>query len=136
MEEKPQLYCLWYSKHHANWCGCGKNMVRWKFWDSDLCPCCLEKKETSSTHVYYWEMPEMTSFRNEQISGLVEWMGNLDTHPHLLLMITAALTGELPLLRTHKYKWWRTMKKSFMIIPQILILQGFLPKGLDHVQQD
>ena len=81
-------------------------------------------------------MPEMKSFRNEQISGIVEWMEKSDTHPHLLLMLIAALTGELSQLSNQECTWWRTMKKSFMIIPQMLILQGFLPKGLDQIQQD
>ena len=136
MVEKPQLYHLWFSKHHANWCGCGKNMVRWKFWDSDLCPCCLRVPEVSPQHVFFCEMPEMVSFRNELISDIVAWMVSVDTHPHLYSLIVSAFLGQLHQVRRHLYTWWEPVLNAFLKIPQLLILQGFLPKGLDIIQQD
>ena len=41
LELKPQLYRLWFAKHHADWYGCGNNMKRWDFWDTDKFPYCL-----------------------------------------------------------------------------------------------
>ncbi len=48
----------------------------------------------------------------------------------------SALLRDTYQLPTYGYTWWRQLKKAFNTIPQILILQGFLPKRLDAVQQD
>ena len=78
----------------------------------------------------------MVTFRNELMSEIVSWMKDTDTQPHLFSMIVSALLGDTYQLPTYGYTWWRPLKKVFNTIPQILILQGFLPKGLDTVQQD
>ena len=44
LSNKPQMYKLWFSKHHSGWCAHGRNMKRWKYWDKDKCPCCLTKE--------------------------------------------------------------------------------------------
>ena len=81
-------------------------------------------------------MPEMVSFRNELITEIVEWLKEVGTQEHLLSIIVAALTGNLQHIRNYEYSWWRPIKKAFGTIPQILVLQGFLPKGIGTIQQD
>ena len=101
-----------------------------------LMPVLLKKERKFLYARVFCEMPEMVSFRNDLISDIVQWLEKMNTQPHLLSMIVSALVGDLEHIRTQEHIWWRPIKRAFMTIPQILLLQGFLPKGLDVIQQD
>ena len=86
--------------------------------------------------MFFCEITEIESFCKELISEIVKWMEKIYTHPHLLSMVVSALLGHLHHILTYENTWWRPAKKAFMTIPKFLILQGFLPKGLDKIQKD
>ena len=135
LDLKPQLYRLWFAKHHADWCGCGKNMKRWGFWDSDRCPCCLTEAEQDSTHIFHCTMPEMVKFRSELYSEVAQWMESVSTHPQLQDMLIKALAGDPISFPEGNYTDWSMIQRHLCTIPQIHLMQGFIPIGLSDLQQ-
>ena len=110
-------------------------MKRWGFWDTDKCPCCLTEPEQDSTHIFYCNMPEMVKFRSELYSEVAQWMGEVSTHPQLQDMLIKALEGAPKVFTQGNYTDWNLIQRHFCTIPQIHLMQGLIPIGLQELQQ-
>ena len=94
-EEMPALFQLWASKHVHHFCGVGKNMLRWQFWDNSRCPCCQAPVETTS-HLLICPSDKMLMSWNKSVSNLESWLTSVDTHPDITLCIVSSLRERSP----------------------------------------
>ena len=62
-------------------------------------------------------------------------MKSVSTHPVIEDMIICALSGDPIALPQENYATWRPLQKALCSLPQIHVMQGFLPKGLHKYQQ-
>jgi hypothetical protein len=88
----PPLYRLWMSKHVSGFFSVGKMMKLWDFWDHQRCPCCRHVKEDK---VHLLTCPETSCVAkwSDSVTGLSEWLQEMDTLPAIRHCIVAALAA-------------------------------------------
>ena len=89
-EEMPALFQLWTSKHVHHFCGVGKNMLRWGFWDHSRCPCCQTTVETTS-HLLVCPSEKMLASWEKSVTNLESWLNSVETHPDITHCIVSTL---------------------------------------------
>ena len=94
MSAQSRAYQLWYSKHWTSFCGIGAKMQQMKLWDNDLCPCCRQVPERSTTHIFLCPHPTMTLTRDRSFHKILDWLKDVHTAPSLLDLITSFWHGE------------------------------------------
>ena len=74
----PTLYQLWASKHVSGFCGVGKMMNHWRFWDHNKCPCC-EMEVVVETKEYLIKCPDpwCADTWENFMEGLELWMDSI-----------------------------------------------------------
>ena len=82
MNEFPQLFRRWVTKHVSGWCAVGKMQAICGYWDSSKCPCCSEPIETT-THMLICPHEGLHENWNKALDGLERWMESADTHPEI-----------------------------------------------------
>ena len=63
-------------------------MYQMKLWDNDLCPCCRQVSEQSTTHLFYCPHPTMNLTRDRYFHQILDWLKEVDTDPLLLELLT------------------------------------------------
>ena len=94
----PPLFRLWAAKHVHNWSGVAQRMKEWKFWDSDICPCCHNTVETTR-HVAICPDERLLGTWTEKLDGLEAWLEDTDTDPNITSCIMVTLRTRSPLAR-------------------------------------
>ena len=135
IDNKPQLFQLWFAKHYSGWCATVKNMKRWNFWDSDKCPCFLTQPETTPTHIFKCRSPDMIKFRKETYDFIIKWLTQQNTHPDLLRMIIHIFSERPQYIRPATTSFRSPIYRRLHMLSRHQILQGFLPKGITNLQQ-
>ena len=95
LQKFPELFRMWASKHMAHFCGVGRMMRRWGFWDHDRCPCCKEPDETT-LHLLTCEHPILTQNFHSRVKLVDIWMQQNDTHPDIRICFRQALETRDP----------------------------------------
>ena len=90
MANKSPLFRIWATKHVSGHCGVGARMKKWKFWESDACPCCGAPNKTTQ-HLPRCMAPLMTTTFESHTAEFHEWLDSVDTHPEILLYFQQAL---------------------------------------------
>lgn len=91
----PALYRLWVTKHVSGFCGVGKMMKLWKFWEHNKCPCCQEENETT-LHLIYCEDEGMIMTWQDSLEDLDTWLVEEKTAPKIAECIRKTLTPREP----------------------------------------
>ena len=94
ISSQPQAYQLWYTKHWTNFCGIGAKMQQMKLWDNNLCPCCRQVPEQSTTHLFLCPHPSMVKLRNTSFHNILEWLKDANTDPLLQYILSSFWHGE------------------------------------------
>ena len=94
MSAQSRAYQLWYSKHWTSFCGIGAKMQQMKLWDNNLCPCCRQVPERSTTHIFLCPHPTMTLTRDRSFHKILDWLKEVHTAPSLLDLLTSFWHGE------------------------------------------
>ena len=103
-----------YSNHHSRWCGYGKNMKRWKYWDNNKCPYCLTKTEDSVQLMSKCKEPEMKAYKYELYEHIYSWLKEQDIQQILLDMIMTTLFSQ-PIIIAQEYEnYWSLPKAMYM----------------------
>jgi hypothetical protein len=88
----PPLYKLWMSKHVSGFFGVGKMMKHWQFWNHQKCPCCQHIKEDKA-HLLTCPDQSCIDQWNTSVTGLAEWLQEMDTVPAVRQCIVLALSA-------------------------------------------
>ena len=80
----PELFHMWASKHMSHFCGVGRSMKLWGFWDHDHCLCCNTPNETT-LHLL------ICSHNLMSMNFIDTWMRANETHPNIRDCIHKAL---------------------------------------------
>ena len=70
----PSLFQLWVAKHASGFCGVGKMMKIWGFWQEDKCLCCLLGEVETVSHLLCCPAPQMQKAFKEGVQEIQEWM--------------------------------------------------------------
>jgi len=89
------LFSLWATKHISGFCGVGKMMRRWKFWEDSACLSCDELVETTH-HVVLCPCIEWIAAWDEAINSLEAWMLNVGTDPDIQTCICSTVRSHDP----------------------------------------
>ena len=88
----PTLYRLWASKHVSGFCGVGKMMMHWRFWDHNKCPCCEQETVVETKeHLIECPDPRCADTWESSMDGLELWMDSVGTHPDIASCIMDTL---------------------------------------------
>ena len=135
MSAQSRAYQLWFSKHWTGFCAIGAKLQQMKLWDNNLCPCCRQVEERSTTHVFLCHHPTMPTTRDKLFHTILDWLETVDTDPLLLELISSFWHGEEVIMDTD-------YPPSLIAIYQIMrdiglhqMWQGFLPIGMVNFQQ-
>ncbi len=92
MDQFPTMFRVWVTKHVSHFFGINRHLSRIDPSISNTCPSCGCINEDTS-HVVRCPSPGRTSFYQESVSVLVQWLEEADTDPQLVYMIEEFLTG-------------------------------------------
>ena len=113
MSKITQLHKVCHLKHYSGWCGYGKNMKRWKYWDNDKYLCCLTKAEETLQHIFKCKDLEMKAYKYELYKYIYSWLKKQDTQQMLLSLIMTTLFKH-PFTLTQEYEnYWGSTKKIY-----------------------
>ena len=70
----PPLFQLWVAKHASGFCGVGKMMKIWGFWQDNTCPCCHSDEEETVGHLLHCPAAWMQKAFNDGVQKIQEWM--------------------------------------------------------------
>ena len=136
MSAQTRAYQLWFAKHWTGFCGIGVKMHQMKLWDNDLCPCCRQVSERSTTHLFLCPHPTMTHTRDQSFHKILDWLEEVDTDPMLLDLLTLFWHGEEITLDADCPPM---LKNVYNIILEIGLHQmwtGFLPVGMVQFREE
>ena len=89
----------WIAKHTEGVCGVGKWLVTWQEREKEDCPRCSEFED--ARHVWLCPAAEAKLIRKEGISGISQWMEEVQTGPEIRTAIETFLSqwsDNLPML--------------------------------------
>ena len=69
-------------------------MEQMKLWDNNLCPCCRQVPERSTTHLFLCPHPSIEELRNTSFHNILDWLHEIDTDPLLLHILSSFWHGE------------------------------------------
>ena len=72
MSAQSRAYQLWSAKHWTGFCGIWVKMHQMKLWDNDLCPCCRQVSERSTTHLFLCPHPTMSLTRDQSFHKILD----------------------------------------------------------------
>jgi len=75
--------CQWVSKHMSGHFSHGKNMVKWKFWNTAQCPQCSFEIEDKQ-HIIWCPQEAATTQWTKAVKELMEWMKSEQSNPQLI----------------------------------------------------
>ena len=65
---------MWVAKHASGFCGVGRMMKIWGFWQEDTCPCCLLGKVETVGHLLHCPVAWMQKVFSKGVQEIQEWM--------------------------------------------------------------
>ena len=70
----PLFFQMWVAKHASEFCGVGRMMKIWGFWQEDACPCCLSGEVEMVGHLLHCLAARMQTAFDNGVQGIQEWM--------------------------------------------------------------
>ena len=131
---QSQTFQLWFTKHWTDFCGIGSKMKIMKLWTTDLCPCCQQVPETSTTHLYICPHPSLRDLRNTLFRDILDWLLEVHTCPHLYHIIESLWKGRSPSLDRDTPFAYRRVLGTLQEIGVASMWRGFLPAGMVDLQ--
>ena len=111
-------------------------MHQMKLWDNDLCPCCRQVSERSTTHLFLCPHPTMIHIRNQSFHKILEWLEEVDTDPMLLDVLTSFWHGEEVILGQDGPPMLQNIYRTIIKIGLHQMWMGFLPVEMVQFQDD
>ena len=65
---------MWVAKHMSGFCGVGRMMKIWGFWQEDTCPCCLLGMVEMVAHLLCCLVAWMQKAFDDRVQGIQKWM--------------------------------------------------------------
>jgi hypothetical protein len=90
LNDFPEMFRVWASKHMSRFCGVGRMQKTCGFWDHSRCPRCQEDNETT-THVLVCSGSGATQEWVDRVTNLGMWLIEVNTHPSVQQCILASL---------------------------------------------
>ena len=135
MSAQSRAYQLWFSKHWTGFCAIGSKMQQMKLWDNNLCPCCRQVAERSTTHLFLCQHPSMSQTRDKSFHQILDWLETVDTDPLLLDLLSLYWHGEEVLMGPDYPPRLTSIYQIMRDIGLHQMWQGFLPVGMVDFQQ-
>jgi len=81
-DKQAPTYRMWLSKFSLGHSAIGKTMAQWGQWQSNNCPACQTATETME-HIHFCQHPTRAACWHQQVSKLMQWMWDANTHPDI-----------------------------------------------------
>ena len=91
----PMLFNLWKMKQVSGFCGVGKNMKCWGFWEDSCCLSCDELREDAK-HILYCPHQDRITAWMEVVDGFEAWMEEVNTAPAIWYCLVTTLQARDP----------------------------------------
>ena len=136
MNNQTQEFRLWYAKHWTNFCGIGKMMKRMKLWNTDLCPCCRQVPESSTTHLYVCPHPLIASKSEKAFKDILGWMEKVHTDPDIVYLVTDLWYGKHHQFTSDDPRYLIDISNIIRDIGVQSMWMGLIPAIMCKVQND
>ena len=136
MSAQSRAFQLWYAKHWTNFCGIGVKMKQMKLWDNDLCPCCQQVSESTTTHLFLCPHPTVAMAREKVFHKILTWLETINTESLLLEIITAFWHGENLILDKECPKSLKNIYNTLRDIGLHQMWMGMIPVGMIEYQTE
>ena len=103
-------------------------------WQDDLCPCCRQIPERSTTHLFLCPAPEIRDLRQTLFTTILEWLTEVNTDPLIVQVISSLWYGTNLQLPDDPPIWYRTLYNNMREISVQSMWMRFLPIDLIHHQ--
>ena len=136
MDGQSQPFQLWYTKHWTNFCAIGKMMKRIKLWNSDLCPCCRQVPENSTTHLFLCPHPLIVARRDSSFKAILTWMADTHTDPGILHLVSSLWYARHPSFTSDDPQYLVDMWNVLQDIGTQSMWMGLIPVIMTQKQND
>ena len=107
-----------------------------QLWDNDLCPCCHQVPERSTTHLFLCPHPLIQSCCEKAYHAILDWLTEVHTDSLVLESLTSFWHGEDVVLDPEYTQSLQMIYNTMRDIGLHQMWMGFLPVGMIDFQAE